>query len=72
MNKKRLYRSRSDKMLTGLAGGIAKYFGIDATLVRIGLVLFEFLTAGLLIIAYFIVALIVPKEPESAPSQQNV
>ena len=50
-------------MLTGLAAGIAKYFGQDPALVRILLVVLEFLTAGLLIIIYFIIALIVPKEP---------
>lgn len=61
--KKKLYRSRSNKMLTGLAGGLANYFGVDPTIVRILLVIFEFLTGGLLIIAYFIVAFIVPKEP---------
>ncbi len=63
MNKK-LYRSRDDRMLTGLCGGIAHYFGVDSTLVRIAFVLFEFLTAGLLIIGYIIVAIIVPKAPK--------
>jgi phage shock protein PspC (stress-responsive transcriptional regulator) len=51
-------------MITGLCGGIAQYFNIDSTLVRIAFVVLEFATAGLLIIGYFIVALIVPKEPE--------
>ena len=50
-------------MLTGLAGGLGQYFGVDSTIIRAGLVIFEFLTAGLLIIAYLIVAIIVPKEP---------
>lgn len=59
---KRLYRSRSNKMLLGLCGGIGDYFNIDPTLVRIAFVVLEFLTAGLLIIAYFIIGLIVPKE----------
>ena len=59
----RLYRSRDNKVLTGLAGGLAKYLGIDSTVIRILLILFEFFTAGLLIIIYFIAALFVPKEP---------
>lgn len=50
-------------MLTGLAAGIAKYFGIDPTIVRIAFVIGEFATVGLLIIGYLIVAIIVPKEP---------
>lgn len=63
MNHKKLYRSRDDKFLMGLAGGIAKYSNVDVTVIRIGLVILEFVTAGLLIIIYFIVALFVPKEP---------
>lgn len=67
--QKKLYRSRSNRMITGLCGGIADYFGIDATLVRIIFVVLEFATAGLLIIGYFIVALIVPLEPERKEQQ---
>jgi phage shock protein C len=65
MRDKRLYRSRDNKMLTGLSGGIAKYFGVDPTIVRIAFVIGEFATVGLLIIGYFIIALIVPAEPLS-------
>jgi phage shock protein C len=65
MQTKKLYRSRNDKVFTGLAGGIGKYFAIDSTMVRILLVVFEFLTAGLLIFVYLIVALFVPKEPQT-------
>lgn len=50
-------------MLTGLCGGIAEYFNIDATLVRLGVVILEFATAGLLIFGYIIAAVIVPKAP---------
>jgi phage shock protein C len=64
MEKKKLYRSRKNKVLTGLCGGIGEYFNIDATLVRIAFIILEFATAGLLIIGYLVVALIVPKEPE--------
>lgn len=64
--KKKLYRSRDDRVLTGLAGGIANYFDIDSTVVRAGLVIAEFATAGLLIIAYFIVSIIVPIEPKDS------
>jgi phage shock protein C len=60
---KKFYRSRENKVLTGLCGGIGDYFGMDPTIVRIIFILLEFLTAGLLIIGYLIVALIVPKQP---------
>lgn len=69
MQGKKLYRSRSDKVLTGLAGGIADYFGVDSTVVRIILVLLEFFTAGLFIIIYLIIALFVPKEPSESTSK---
>lgn len=70
MKDKKLYRSRSNKILTGLCGGIADYFNMDATIVRILFVLLEFATAGLLIIGYLVVALIVPKEPLPSGSER--
>jgi phage shock protein C len=59
--EKRLYRSRSDRMLEGVCGGLAKYFGIDPTIVRIIAVLSVFV-GGLGILAYIIMAIIVPLE----------
>jgi phage shock protein C len=61
MNKK-LYRSRKDRMIWGVCGGIAKYFNIDTTLVRI---LFAIsLIFGILgFWVYIIMAIIVPLEP---------
>ncbi len=69
--KKKLYRSRDDRILTGLAGGTAKYFNIDPTIIRAGLILLEFATAGLLIIAYLIISLIVPLEPRQSESSRK-
>ena len=62
MNK-RLYKSRNDKMLGGVCGGIAEYFDIDPTLVRLGWVLFCAL-GGSGILAYIIAAIIIPSSPE--------
>ena len=42
--EKKLYKSSTDKKICGVCGGIAKYFGIDSTLVRLGLVLFSLLS----------------------------
>ncbi len=70
MLKKKLYRRTSDKYLTGLSGGIADYFDIDVTVVRVVLICLEFATAGLLIIVYFIVSYFVPKQPNKSPLQQ--
>lgn len=61
MNKK-LYRSRSNRMLTGVCGGIGEYFGIDPTLVRIIWVA-ACLIGGLALLLYIACALIVPEEP---------
>ena len=60
---KRLYRSRENRMLGGICGGIAEYFNIDPTLVRLGLVLFCAL-GGSGFIAYIIAAIIMPEQPE--------
>ena len=58
---KRLYRSSGNRMLAGVCGGIAEYFGIDATLVRLGWVLFCAL-GGSGVLAYIIAAIIVPED----------
>lgn len=57
---KKLYRSRDDKMICGVCGGLAKYFDVDSSLVRIGCALILFTGAGFL--AYILAALIVPYE----------
>lgn len=60
--KKRLYRSRRDVMIAGVCGGIAEYFDIDPTIVRlIAVVLILGWGSGLL--AYLIAVLIIPKNP---------
>ena len=60
--EKKLYKSSTDKKICGVCGGIAKYFGIDSTLVRLGLVLFSLLVgSGLL--AYIIFANVMPADP---------
>ena len=61
MGEKRLYRSRTNKMLAGVCAGIAEYFSLDPTIVRLGWVVFTCLgCAGLL--AYIIAAIIIPYE----------
>lgn len=61
--KKRLYKSRENKMIDGVYGGIAEYFSIDPTLVRLGWVLFCTL-GGSGVIAYIIGAIIIPRRPD--------
>lgn len=59
---KRLYRSASDKMLAGVCSGIARYFGVDPTLIRLAWVLFCCL-GGSGVLAYIICAIVIPQEP---------
>lgn len=59
--KKNLYRSSRNKMISGVCGGIAEYFGIDPTLVRLGLVLLTAL-GGAGVLAYIVLAIVVPSD----------
>ena len=61
MEPKKLYRSRKDRMICGVCAGIAEYFNIDPTLIRLGLVLWACTGSGIL--AYFIAAIIIPDGP---------
>ncbi len=58
---KRLFRSRENKMICGVCGGIAEYFNIDPTLVRLGWVLVSVCSFGTGVLAYFIAAVIIPE-----------
>jgi len=60
---KRLYKIEQGKMVDGVCGGIAQYFGLDPTLVRLAWVAFAILGSGSGIIAYIICALVIPREP---------
>ena len=62
MNEKKLYKSSTDKKLAGVCGGIAEYFNIDSTLVRLGWVVFSLL-GGSGLVAYIIAAIIMPDRP---------
>lgn len=63
---KKLFRSTADKMLGGVAGGIAEYFDIDSTLVRVLFIVVVFLGGGG-IIAYIILWIVVPQKPYEIP-----
>jgi phage shock protein PspC (stress-responsive transcriptional regulator) len=59
---KKIFRSRTDKMLTGVCGGWAAYLGVDAALIRIGLVAAVFLSVGIAIPIYIAAAILTPEE----------
>ncbi len=60
---KKLYRSREQRMVCGVCGGIAEYFNIDATLVRLAMVLITACSFGTGLLVYFLAAIIIPDEP---------
>lgn len=64
----RLYRSRDSKMVAGVLGGVAEYYSIDPTILRLLYVVVALLTeAGPFLIAYILAAIIVPVRPDSEP-----
>ncbi|WP_026478553.1 PspC domain-containing protein [Alkaliphilus transvaalensis] len=62
--KKRLYLSRNDKKLAGVCGGVADYFDIDVTLVRLLWILFS-VSGGAGVVIYIIAAIIMDEEPRN-------
>ncbi len=60
--QKKLYRSRTDRRIAGVCGGIAKYLDIDPTIVRLIWVLAVFM-GGMGILAYLLAWIIIPEEP---------
>ncbi len=62
METKRLYRSNTDKMIAGVCGGLAKYLGVDPTVVRLVFLLL-FFVGGSAIPIYLILWIITPQEP---------
>jgi phage shock protein PspC (stress-responsive transcriptional regulator) len=69
---KRLYRSRKDRMIAGVAGGLAEYFDVDPTIIRLvwALLLIPGGLPGLL--PYIVCWIIIPEEPLAAGSQPQL
>lgn len=62
---KRLYRSRSDRMIAGICGGLAAYFKADPTLIRLLAIILMLVTAIMpVVLAYGIGAIIIPNEED--------
>ncbi len=59
----RLYRSPSDRMIAGVAGGLATWLNIDPSLVRIAWVLLAFFSGGIFALVYFVMMIVVPLAP---------
>jgi phage shock protein C len=59
----RLYRSRDERVLAGVAGGLADYLDLDPSLVRILWVILALFSGGAFLVIYIIMAIVVPEEP---------
>jgi phage shock protein C len=60
--KKRLYRSRTDKMIAGVCGGLAEYFDTDPVIIRLIFIFLLLFGIGPIIIAYIIMWIVVPQK----------
>jgi phage shock protein PspC (stress-responsive transcriptional regulator) len=59
----RLYRTREDRIIGGVAGGVADYFAIDPSLVRIIWALLALFSGGALFLLYIVMWIVIPEEP---------
>ncbi len=62
MEGKKLRRSRNEKLIAGVCGGLAKYFGLDVVLVRIAYILLSVFTAFTGVLVYLILMMVMPQE----------
>ena len=71
MNNKLLTRSMKDRMFAGVCGGLGDYLGMDPTVIRLIFVLLFFVTGPGVLLAYIIMALIVPNDSIIEPHAQQ-
>jgi phage shock protein PspC (stress-responsive transcriptional regulator) len=64
---RRLTRSREDRVVAGVCGGLARYLNMDASLVRILFVILALVTSGAALVVYAIAALVVPEDERVSP-----
>ncbi len=64
-NTKRLYRSQNQRMISGVCGGIAEYFNLDPTIVRVAFVLAALLWGGG-VVAYILLWVVIPENPNKS------
>lgn len=69
---KRLYRSDRERILGGVAGGMADYFDVDVTLVRLAWIILALVSAGLGVFAYIVAWVIMPEAPSSRLRDRSI
>ncbi len=68
MDQKKLYKVEEGKKIAGVCGGLARYFNIDVTLIRLAWALFC-LAGGSGLLIYFVAAIVMPNEEDVLPPQ---
>ena len=68
---KKLYKSETNRMIAGVCGGIAEYFNIDATLVRLGFAVFS-IAGGSGVLAYIVAAIVIPRRGDVSPRHEEM
>ena len=69
--RERLYRSRDERLFLGVAGGLAEWFDLDPSIVRLAFVLFS-LAGGAGLVVYIAMAIFVPERPPGVPIRSGV
>ncbi|MBN1328472.1 MAG: PspC domain-containing protein [Candidatus Heimdallarchaeota archaeon] len=69
--ERKLYRSRKNKILTGLSAGLAEHYNMDVDIIRVLWIIATFVSGGIVILIYFIMALIIPIEPKNILETEN-
>jgi phage shock protein C len=72
MEGKKLYRSRNDRMISGVCGGLGKYLNLDPTIIRLVFALLVVFGVGSGLLLYVILAIIIPLEPETSAMLDSV
>ena len=62
----RLFKSRTERKVFGVCGGIAEYFTVDPTIVRLLFIIASFASFGFMLLLYVIMAIVTPREPVTA------
>lgn len=67
--EKRLYRSRTQRVVAGVCGGLGAYFNVDPVLIRVLAVILAFVSFGTAVLLYVVMAFLIPLEPETPGGQ---
>src|SRR5699024_7030935 len=69
--RKKIYRSKSNRMITGVCGGLGEYFNIDPNIIRLFWLILSISTNGAGIIAYFVSSIIIPEDNSGVTYYEN-